>query len=226
MTNTYARRPRSIRALRRLLRHGRSWLKDLDLKREQIRFRKRVRPFAPPYRLHLGCGTIRLKGWINIDQEPGGSAADAVWDLRHALPLPDGSCRLIYSEHLLEHLRVDEGVALLRDCRRLLSEGGVLRCAMPSLDTLIEKSATGDWRQQDWLTWPEHSFIQTRAEMLNIAFRSWGHQWLYDREELHRRLREAEFSRLREVEWGKSDTADLQGLETRQDSHLICEAER
>lgn len=59
--------------------------------------------------------------------------------------------------------------------------------------------------------------------MLNIAFRWWGHQWLYDQEELHSRLWEAGFSIIRDVEWVNSDIPELRNLETRKDSLLICE---
>jgi predicted SAM-dependent methyltransferase len=55
-------------------------------------------------------------------------------------------------------------------------------------------------------------------------FGRWGHQWLYDREELHRRLREAGFSIVTDKEWGASDEPALQNRETRPDSLLICEA--
>mgnify|MGYP003793632747 CR=1 FL=1 len=99
-----------------------------------------------------------------------------------------------------------------------------MRVAMPSLDDLIKKSYEGNWREQDWLTWPKYQHIKTRAEMLNISFREWGHQWLYDREELHRRLQEAGFTKIKDVEWGVSDWPELCGLETRLDSGLICEA--
>jgi predicted SAM-dependent methyltransferase len=119
---------------------------------------------------------------------------------------------------------VVSGVGFLLECRRVLVPEGVLRIAMPSLDDLIDKSHRGNWRDQDWLTWPEHQFIETRAEMLNISFRSWGHQWLYDREELYRRLREAGWTTVRETSWGTSVIPELQNLETRLDSRLICEA--
>src|SRR5205814_2367959 len=128
---------------------------------------------------------------------------DLVWDLSRSIPVGDGTCNLIFTEHLLEHLPPDCGVAFLRECQRVLVPGGVVRVAMPSLDVILEK-ATGDWRDQDWLRWPEYQFIQTRAEMLNIAFRWWGHQWLYDRQELHRRLGEAGFVEIRDVARGES----------------------
>ena len=76
------------------------------------------------------------------------------------------------------------------------------------------------------MTWPEYQFIQTRAEMLNIAFHWWGHQWLYDREEFHRRLGEAGFPEIRDMPWGESGIPDFRNRETRKDSLLICEAEK
>jgi predicted SAM-dependent methyltransferase len=57
---------------------------------------------------------------------------------------------------------------------------------MPSLEAVVEKSRSVDWRGQDWRVLPENTHIQTRCEMQNTALRAWGHQWVYDREELHR----------------------------------------
>jgi predicted SAM-dependent methyltransferase len=97
---------------------------------------------------------------------------------------------------------------------------------MPSLDFLLERLCAGRWREQDWLTWPDHQFIQTRAEMVNIFFRWWGHEWIYDAEEFHRRLKEAGFTDIRDVAWGESEVPELRKRETRKDSLLICEAVR
>ena len=94
---------------------------------------------------------------------------------------------------------------------------------MPDLDDLID-GYQNDWRRFDWVNWPQFEFIQTRAEMINIAFRWWGHRHLYNKEELSRALSEAGFSHFYFVEHGQSEYADLQGLETRADSKLIAEA--
>jgi predicted SAM-dependent methyltransferase len=182
--------------------------------------------FPRPYRLHLGCGDILLDRWVNIDLDNLSGKADLQWDLTWGIPVEDGSCELIYSEHLVEHLTAADGVALMKECRRVLQPGGILRIAMPSLEVLIRRSCCGDWRDQDWLRWPGHDFIQTRAEMMNIAFRWWGHQWLYDYEELDRRLREAGWEEITPAERGQSDCAALRNLETRADSMLICEARK
>jgi predicted SAM-dependent methyltransferase len=173
-------------------------------------------------KLHLGCGTVHLDGWVNIDREP---RADLTADVRRPLPFGDGAARLIYHEHLMEHLTLDEGRRCLRDWFRLLQPGGTLRIATPDLAYVVERYR-GDWRDQAWLTLPEYAFIQTRAEMLNVALRWWDHQYLYDGEELERRLREAGFDAVRRCELGKSSVAELAGLETRDDSKLILEGVR
>jgi predicted SAM-dependent methyltransferase len=90
----------------------------------------------------------------------------------------------------------------------------------------VENYFSANWRDQEWLGWPEYSSISTPAEMLNISFRWWGHRWLYDREELHRRLRAAGFQKVSDVAWGESEWPDLSNLERRRDSRLICEVQK
>lgn len=186
---------------------------------------KHISKFAQPYKLNVGCGQIKFDGWINIDLDKNLEQVALIWDVCQGFPfLKNQSCSIIYNEHFLEHLTIENASIFLSECYRILQPGGVLRIAMPSLEEVIHKYTSEDWRNQDWLKWPEYEFIQTRAEMINIAFRWWGHQWLYDREELHRRLREAGFEQLRDVEWGSSDVLELRNRETRKDSMLICEA--
>lgn len=50
------------------------------------------------------------------------------------LPFPDGSVHFVYSEHFFEHLFFDEAVALLAECRRVLTRGGVVRTVVPDAD--------------------------------------------------------------------------------------------
>jgi predicted SAM-dependent methyltransferase len=200
-------------------------LKRLKSKRKIQIAKKTLAIFESPYRLHIGCGTIKLDKWINIDINSQNPIADVVWDASCGLSFAeDSSCLLIYNEHFLEHLLIEQAVLFLSDCYRVLKPNGVLRIAMPSLEYVINKYQSEGWRNQDWLSWKEYQFIETRAEMLNISMRWWGHQWLYDREELHRRLKEAGFTIIRDEEWGNSEINELNNLETRKDSILICEA--
>ena len=177
-------------------------------------------------KLHFGCGSVRLDGWVNIDLAARvrelATPPDFTLDVRQRLPFPGGSARLIYHEHLMEHLTIEEGTRCLRDWLRVLEPGGVLRVATPDLEYLVERYG-GAWRDQAWLAQPEYAFVQTRAEMMNVAFRWWDHRYLYDGEELGRRMREAGFDSVRRCAFRESGVPELVGLETRADSKLILE---
>lgn len=173
-----------------------------------------------PRRLHVGCGKNHFSDWINADIDP---RAELIIFIEKKLPFPDASLERIYSEHVLEHVPYETGGFFLRQAYRTLKPGGIIRIAMPDLDDLID-GYQKDWRRFDWVNWKEFAFIKTKAEMINIAFRWWGHQHLYNREELARALNEAGFSAFEFVEHSQSRHDDLRGLETRLDSKLIVEA--
>ena len=184
---------------------------------------KRLGESVPPMaQLHLGCGAIRLEGWVNIDIDRG-AHPDIRVDLRGGLPATRRSITYIFSEHVFEHLTLNDGVRLLADCQCSLVKGGVMRIAMPDLEQLVDRYQR-DWRDQTWLDDPAYREIDSPANMLNFAMRSWGHLYLYDFAELERRLREAGFEKLRRCEWQRSEHDALRGLEQRPDSLLIVEA--
>src|SRR5437773_9699159 len=73
------------------------WSNFLPRRRHLIKRLKHMRKL----KIHLGCGTRSISGWINIDVIAQ-NGADLLWDLRYSLSfLSDCSARMIYSEHLL-----------------------------------------------------------------------------------------------------------------------------
>jgi len=95
---------------------------------------------------------------------------------------------------------------------------------MPCVQEVARQYYENTWTLQPWLRKYGYGWIKTRAEYINITFRDWGHQWLYDFEELDRRLREAGFIHIERAAWGESKYPDLRKLETRDETLLICEA--
>jgi predicted SAM-dependent methyltransferase len=178
---------------------------------------------TPPLNVNVGCGKEPFKGWINLDLDPE-SRADILWDVTDGLAFASDSCAFIYCEHFLEHVPVEDGVRFLVECRRSLQKGGVLRIGMPSAQEIVRHYHENDWAHQPWLEKYGYTWIKTRAEYINVCFREWGHQWLYDAEELQRRLREAGFTQTENVAWGESRHAELRNRETRFETLLICEA--
>lgn len=170
--------------------------------------------------LHVGCGGVRFPGWINADLDP---RADLIVDARLPLPFSNGALTRIYSEHLVEHLSPRAAASFFRQSLRVLAPGGVLRVAMPDLDDLVD-GYQNDWRRFEWVHRPGHEFVDSRARMLNTAFRAWGHRYLYNREDLERRLRESGFTVVVFCRRGESEHPELRSLETRADSTLVAEA--
>lgn len=161
-------------------------------------------------RLHLACGKNVLQGWANIDYDDNNGVIG--WDLSRGLPIVASSTiDLIYCEHFIEHISLQEARVFLADCYRVLQSGGVLRLSTPSLEMLVSEYQAGrilEWRDVGWNP-------ATPCRMLNEGFRLWGHQFVYDRDELVQLLQEVGFCNVIQVAWGESTTPLLRGLECR-----------
>lgn len=168
-------------------------------------------------RLHLGCGSARLEEWINIDIRPY-PGVDRVLDVRQGLPF-DGAA-YIFAEHFIEHFDLDEGIALLRECRRVLAPGGVLRLTTPNLDWVWTTSYATRWTPLaptraaiDTEAWPHDASAARDCIALNRAFRAWGHRFLYNAAMLRDALRRAGFASVEWREYGASGHDALRGIE-------------
>lgn len=170
-------------------------------------------------KIHLGCGTNYIDGWLNVDLDS--ALADVHLDLRNPLPYADASVDFIFNEHFIEHITRDEALEFLKECRRVLKPGGVFRVSTPDLRWVVAQYISGkldEWRDVSWV--PESS-----CRLLNEGMRLWGHQFVYDLPELMLILREAGFSDLSLAQHSDSSYPDLVGLECRPwHQELIMEA--
>lgn len=181
-----------------------------------------ARPFLrnSPLRLHLGCGTVRLPGWVNIDMDGG---PDLQLDLRFGLPFPDGSVDLIHTEHMLEHMCLSDGKLLMAEGYRVLRLGGTMRIGVPDLEKIVQRYSAPGWRDQAWVQDRNFDWIDSPVALINTSFRGWEHLYLYDETELRLRLSQTGFADVRRVSNGQSTHPDLVGLETRPETDLIVE---
>lgn len=186
---------------------------------KQFQIRKLIK--LDPLKLNIGCGEVKLKGWVNIDIDPK-YKPDIILDIRRRLPFATNSIGFIYNEHLFEHFTYEEGERVLREFYRCLKTDGVLRMAMPDLDYNIQKYNT-DWKSLDWVSWPGNEFITTRGRMINASFRNWGHKYIYNEEDFKNQLISAGFKKIIRCNWNESNYPELANLETRKNSKLIME---
>ena len=100
--------------------------------------------------LNIGCGSSFHSAWVNVDM----SAKDPSilkHNLLEGLPFPDESFTAVYHSHVLEHFTKADGKQLLKECFRVLTEGGILRIAIPDLERIareylaeLDRAAQGD----------------------------------------------------------------------------------
>jgi SAM-dependent methyltransferase len=98
---------------------------------------------SAPRRLNWGCGPRPVRDWINSDRlsTPG---IDHAGDICNGLPFVDDALDYAVAIHALQDLPYLEIVPALKELRRVLRGGGVLRLALPDLDRALAAYARGD----------------------------------------------------------------------------------
>lgn len=165
----------------------------------------RLRAGARGLRVNLGCGPLPAPGWLNVD---GAAAeADLIQDIGRQLDLPDGCARLIFSEHVLEHLQFpDQSRVFLSECRRVLEPGGYIRIIVPDAERVIRAYAAGD---RDLLRAVAPSEA-TPIEAVNRIFRERGfHRFAWDFALLKTELERVGFANVRRARFRDSAVPDL-----------------
>lgn len=180
-----------------------------------------------PYCLNLGSGGAHIIGWQNIDIVKTEGVTDIVCDLTHCIPFANDSCQLIYSEHLLEHFDVKQGVDFLHECWRVLIPGGTIRISVPDVWQVVNELNELDvnllvkmFPELTAMYKPHHP---SAASYLSAYFYGYGHKHCYDLYELKYRLWQAGLTLKSVVQFGKSANPLLRDIDTRKDS-LIVEA--
>lgn len=154
-------------------------------------------------------------------------------DVSESLPFEDGSVEWVYAEHLLEHITLERAIAWLREVKRILVPGGLLRLTTPDLMRYVTGYLRDDGffaehrdRMLDVLA-PAPRMPSRPAFMLNQIFYFYGHRWIYDFEELCHALLSAGFesdriSRCAFREGARPQVAELDRA-TRNDETLYVE---
>jgi len=79
-------------------------------------------------KLNLGCGIVKLKGYINCDISPE-VKPDKIVDLEKKLPFKTNSVDEIIVHHVIEH--VNNIIPLLKEFHRICKKGGVIDIRVP-----------------------------------------------------------------------------------------------
>jgi predicted SAM-dependent methyltransferase len=90
-------------------------------------------------KLHLGCGSKHLPGYVHVDIAEH-EHVDIVADLANLPPMPEPVTE-IYACHVLEHFDRNTVKQVLQSWVDLLEPGGVLRIAVPDVGAVVAEYA-------------------------------------------------------------------------------------
>jgi predicted SAM-dependent methyltransferase len=189
--------------------------------------------------------------WVNIDRSPSvllsrvpgllpslgrlhlipAEQASGTWpenirrhDVERGLPFPAKSAEAIYSSHMLEHLAHDSALRVLRECRRVVRDDGVVRIAVPDFAEMVARyneDTDADLFIRESLMGVE---VRPRGLRRLLGFVTGAkHKWLYDERSLGHLFEEAGFARTARFGYREGRLPDLDTIETR-DGSLFMEA--
>ncbi len=208
-------------------------------------------------KLNLGCGPVQPAGWINVDASMRAWFASRLsWldnllvrlkllpatefnrntkfaDLTRRLPWDDNSVNCIYMGEVLEHFTRDEGSALLAECYRVLTTGGVLRLRVPD-NARFWRNYIRDFDQTyarpraEWTDthtrWTEMFFHDICVRRRFLGSYGHYHKWMYDEISLVHAFERAGFVDVQRREYLESAIEDVGAVENRPD--LIVEGRK
>jgi SAM-dependent methyltransferase len=190
-----------------------------------------------PRRLQLGAFDQVQEGWLNTDVTPhlfvarvpglagllrrlgvigperyaayrsGAFRRLSYLDVTRPFRFDDDTFEAVYASHLLEHL--DPGVAerCLKEIRRVLRSGGVLRLAVPDLDEVVAQYDPSD--PDGFLAglYEAHSGRRSHSSL---------HRWMYNARSLEALLQRVGFREIERCQYHQGRCPDVAQIETRQ----------
>ena len=180
-----------------------------DLLRATTRLRQRRATERPARRrLHFGCGSTQVQGWLNVDLTHSDQNVDLT---AGPLPWPDGTFDVAASQHVIEHLELtSELLPLLTELSRVLVPGGELWLSCPDMEKLCRsylehrmRDLVEDRERRSRLHWKRPWTLDAEvgiagvptSQMLNSVFyQGHEHRNLFDFELLEWALRRSGFT--------------------------------
>jgi SAM-dependent methyltransferase len=150
-------------------------------------------------KLNFGCGNNWIPGWHNLD--------DGV-EIAKRLPFRDNYADFVFAEHVVEHVDYYQAIEFLRECRRVLKPGGIVRISVPSIENVMKR---GDPAYFKFTTkWQPDA--TARGAIYALLYKH-GHKAAWTDSLLEASLFFAGFTNVTRCEPGESAHPELRGVE-------------
>lgn len=165
-------------------------------------------------KMNFGCGMNLLDGWLNLDMFPLNRRVCYI-NCAQRLPFCDNKVNYIYTEHLIEHLSLNQFINFIKESYRILRIGGKIRIVTPDLEFFIKMYNSPEtnlylgWYEKRKLLNIPSSFVNC----INSIFYEHNHRFIYDYTYLSKLLTFSGFKEVLRYEIGKSATPIFNGLE-------------
>ena len=172
-------------------------------------------------KLQIGSGSTALEGWLCTDLIPGKRGV-VYLDATKKFPFKDNTFQYVFSEHMIEHVSHSQGLAMLKECFRVMKPGGCIRIATPDLKQVARLYTDKDSDIcKDYIKWSMDKFANeerdkygyNNAIVVNYFFHKWGHQFIYDEEILKKTMLEAGFKQPVKMSIHHSEKPELNQIE-------------
>lgn len=177
------------------------------------------------------------KPWINIDKNNLAPIMQRRCKfLQHnilvGIPYPDDSVSLIYHSDILEHLSYHEAISFLKECRRVLKPGDLMRVCVPDFYEIIEAYWIGKMYRFNDVQPKEYADVDSRSIKASmLLFGSLGstqnayqgHQMMYDADGLKELLKSVGFADVKKMRIDISQSSFMCNKDVHRDMELIME---
>jgi SAM-dependent methyltransferase len=176
-------------------------------------------------KMQIGCGPNLFEGWLNTDIDCNDNIA--YLNAGNTFPIASDSFDFVYSEHLFEHLKVEQQLNMLTESYRILKKGGILRIATPNIAFLFDIFAKATIPEnRDYVDWAvkfvphlkavKNLVVDDEAHyvyVINNFFKAWGHQVIHNVDSISKLALQCNFSQVRECVVGESEVSIFKNIE-------------
>lgn len=85
------------------------------------------------------------------------------------LEFPEAAFSFAFSEHFFEHLFLDQSIALLKECHRILQPGAVIRTVVPDADLRTYTRAEAPGYPSRHMPWTHHQKHKSRWNVYSLS---------------------------------------------------------